>query len=159
MINYAKENVEFVGCPGCAYARGEFSLPCGIAYQNEFVVLSQDWELPIPGFMIVSSVRHAEKLEDLNKEEQIEVFSVIDKTIKILRKNGVCNRFNVLFEEKTDRHFHVWVMPRYEWMNELAGDVVDNIGVVLDYARNNLVTKDNIKEIKRVSDIVKAGFK
>ena len=34
MINYAKENIKFCGCPGCAYAKGEFSLPCGIAYQK-----------------------------------------------------------------------------------------------------------------------------
>lgn len=158
MINYAKENIKFCGCPGCAYAKGEFSLPCGIAYQNDLVVLSQDWELPIPGFMIVSTVRHAEKFEDLSKEEKEEVFSVVDKTIKILREYKVCDRFNVLFEEKENRHFHVWIMPRYKWMVELAGNIIDNLGEILDYAKENFGNEDTFNEIKRVSDLVKVGF-
>lgn len=33
MINYANENVNFKGCPGCAYANHEFDLPCGMAYE------------------------------------------------------------------------------------------------------------------------------
>lgn len=158
MVNYSNELIEFNGCPGCAYARGEFSLPCGIAYQNEMVVLSQDWELPIPGFMIVSTVKHAEKFEELSKEEQIEVYSVVDKTIKILRDNKVCDRFNVLFEEKQDRHFHVWIMPRYEWMRELVGDIIDNVGKILDYSKENFKNEETFKEIKRVSNLVKEGF-
>ena len=53
MINYANKKVEFTGCPGCAYANHKFELPCGMAYENERFTLSQDWELPIEGFMVV----------------------------------------------------------------------------------------------------------
>ena len=51
MKNYANETLEFKGCSGCAYANYEFSLPCSMAYEDVFVTLSQDWELPIPGFL------------------------------------------------------------------------------------------------------------
>lgn len=51
MIDYANNLIEFKGCPGCAYAKHEFSLPCKMAYENENFTLSQDWELPIPGFL------------------------------------------------------------------------------------------------------------
>jgi hypothetical protein len=57
MINYANKKVEFNGCPGCAYANHEFILPCGMAYENDKFTLSQDWELPIEGFFVVSSKR------------------------------------------------------------------------------------------------------
>ena len=53
MINYANEIVKFEGCPGCAYAKHEFVLPCGMAYEDELFTLSQDWELPIEGFMVL----------------------------------------------------------------------------------------------------------
>ncbi len=86
MINYANENVNFNGCPGCAYANHEFDLPCGMAYENNRFTLSQDWELPIPGFFVVSPKKCIEKFEQLNKEEKIEIFEIVDKTIKILRK-------------------------------------------------------------------------
>ena len=65
MISYANEEIKFNGCPGCAYAKHEFELPCGMAYENNDFTLSQDWELPILGFFIVSPKRHVEKFEEL----------------------------------------------------------------------------------------------
>ena len=54
MKNYANEEISYRGCPGCAYAKHEFELPCKMAYENDNFTLSQDWELPIEGFLIVS---------------------------------------------------------------------------------------------------------
>ena len=159
MINYAGEKVNFKGCPGCAYARGEFVLPCGIAYENDLLILSQDWELPIEGFMVVSPKRCVEKFAELTKEEQIGMMDVIDKTIKILRENNICDRFNIVFEEKENRHFHIWIMPRHKWMSDLVGDIIDHIGTVFQYAKEKFRTKDNIRTIKEISDFVKESFK
>ena len=61
MENYANQLIEFDGCPGCAYANHEFSLPCGMAYENERFNMSQDWELPIPGFMVLSPIKCVDK--------------------------------------------------------------------------------------------------
>ena len=55
--------------------------------------LSQDWELPIKGFFIVSPKRHIEKLSELTAEERNEMFYIVDKTVKILRDNNICDRF------------------------------------------------------------------
>lgn len=68
MKNYCEEEIEFVGCPGCAYSKHEFSLPCGMAYENENINMSQDWELPIPGFMVISPKKHVEKITELSDE-------------------------------------------------------------------------------------------
>lgn len=159
MINYANENVGFKGCPGCAYAKHEFVLPCGMAYENEKFTLSQDWELPIPGFFIVSPKKCIEKFEELNTEEKIEIFEIVDKTIKVLRKNNICDRFNVIFEEKENRHFHVWIMPRYNWMSELVGDIIDNVGEVFEYAKKNMRTTKNYNTIKEITELLKKEFK
>ena len=158
MINYAGEKVFFNGCPGCAYAKGEFNLPCGIAYENDLLVLSQDWELPIEGFMVVSPKRCVEKYEQLTAKEKMQMMEVVDKTIKILRRNNVCDRFNVLFEEKENRHFHIWIMPRHKWMSDLVGDIVDHIGDILEYAKENFRTEKTINQIKNISNIIKQNF-
>ncbi len=47
MLDYANNVINYNGCPACAYANHEFSIPCGIAYENEKYILSQDWVLPI----------------------------------------------------------------------------------------------------------------
>ena len=158
MINYANEIVNFKGCPSCAYVKKEFVLPCGLAYENDRFILSQDWKLPIKGFFIVSPKRHMETFSELTEEERIEIFRIVNKTIKILRLNNICDRFNVIFEEKTNTHFHIWIMPRYQWMEELVGNIRDNIGKIFEYAKINLRTSENYKQIKEITNIIKREF-
>lgn len=158
MINYANEKVEFAGCPGCSYAKGEFELPCGMAYENDRFTLSQDWELPIQGFFVISPRRCIEKFEELEVDERNEMFDIIDKTIKVLRQNGVCDRFNVIFEEKENRHFHVWIMPRHKWMKDMVGGITGKIDDVFEYAKSNMRNEENYKRINEISDVVRNAF-
>ena len=158
MISYENKEIEIKGCPGCAYAKHQFDLPCGIAYENERFILSQDWEVPILGFFIVSPKKHIEKLEELTKNERDEMFDIVDRTIKILRENGVCENFDVIFEERADRHLHVWIMPRHEWMMEICEDIIDNVGVVCEFAKKRFRTDEVYERIAEVSEIVREGF-
>lgn len=158
MISYNNKEIIFKGCPGCAYGKHEFNLECGMAYENERFTLSQDWELPIQGFLIVSPKRHIEKLCELTKDERNEMFEIVDKTVKILRDNKICERFDYIFEEKENRHLHVWILPRYNWMNKIANDIIDNIGIIFEYAKTNFRNDENYEEIKRISDIIKNNF-
>ncbi len=158
MINYLNEEIEFEGCPGCAYANHEFELPCGMAYEDEKFTLSQDWELPIQGFMVLSPKRCVDKFSKLTEEEKIEMFKIVDKTIKILRNNNICDNFNVIFEEKENRHFHIWIMPRQKWMKSIVDDIIDNIGKIFEYAKLNFRTEDNYLKIKEITEIIKREF-
>jgi diadenosine tetraphosphate (Ap4A) HIT family hydrolase len=155
---YTNDEIHFNGCPGCAYAKHEFELPCGLAYENDNFVLSQDWELPIDGFLIVSPKRHIEQLSELTDNERNEMFGIVNKTIKILRENNVCDRFEIIIEEKENRHLHVWIMPRHEWMIELVDSIIDNIGVILEYAKTNFRNKDVYEKINNTIKIVKENF-
>ena len=158
MISYNNKEIIFKGCPGCAYGKHEFNLECGMAYENDRFTLSQDWELPIQGFFIVSPKGHIEKLCELTKDERNEMFEIVDKTVKILRDNKICERFDYIFEEKENRHLHVWILPRYNWMNKIVNDIIDNIGIIFEYAKTNFRNDENYEEIKRISDIIKNNF-
>ena len=155
MINYANEEIYFDGCPACAYGKHEFELPCGMAYEDDVFTLSQDWELPIDGLYIVSPKRHIEKLSGLYDEERNEMFSIVDKTIRILRENNVCNRFEVIFEERENRHFHVLIMPIHSWMIELVGDKFINLETIFNYAKNNFRNKKVYDRINTVTNIIR----
>lgn len=155
MISYENKEIEIKGCPGCAYAKHQFDVPCGIAYENERFILSQDWEVPILGFFIVSPKKHIEKLEELTKNERDEMFDIVDKTIKILRENNICDRFDIIFEEREDKHSHVWIIPRYAWMNEICDRIIKNIGTILEYAKKNFRTRDVYEQINQITKIVK----
>ena len=159
MINYANEIVKYEGCPGCAYANHEFKLPCGMAYEDELFTLSQDWELPIEGFMVLSPKRCIEFFSELTEEERIKSFDLVNKTINILKENNICDRFNVIFEEKEGRHFHIWIMPRHKWMSDMFEDITDNIGEIFAYAKSNFHDQSIYNRIKEITNIVKDNIK
>lgn len=158
MINYTGEKVEVSGCPGCLYAEHKFSLPCGNAYENDKFILSQDFELPIQGFFVVSPKKHIETFGELTEAERIEIFEIVNKTIEILRKNNICDRFDVIFEEKKNRHFHIWIMPRHKWMQEIGGNIIDNIGKIFEYSKANMRTKENFDKINEINNIIRKEF-
>mgnify|MGYP003571525241 CR=1 FL=1 len=159
MISYANEEIKFNGCPGCAYARHKFELPCGMAYENANFTLSQDWELPIEGFLIVSPKKHIKKLSELTDNERNEMFCIVNQTINILREHNICDKFEIIFEEKENRHLHVWIMPRYEWMINLFGSIIENIGPVLEYAKTNFRNEKVYEKIDYITKIIKENFK
>lgn len=158
MINYANQEVKVDGCLGCAYANHQFSLPCGIAYENDRFTLSQDWELPIVGFMVISPKRCIHKFNELTSDERVEMFNIIDETIRVLKNNNVCDNFNVVFEEKYT-HFHVWIMPRHEWMNKLTDNIIGNLDMIFDYAIETFKTEEVFNMIQKVNDVLRSELK
>ena len=126
-----------------------------MAYENDLLTLSQDWELPIEGFFVVAPKRHVERFNELTSEERNKMYDIVDKTIKVLRDNNICDRFNVICEEKENVHFHIWIMPRHDWMVKLVGNVMGNIKVVFDYAKTNYRTKEVYENIDKINKIVR----
>ena len=158
MIDYSGKEICYNGCPGCAYAKHEFSLDCGIAYENDRFTLSHDWELPIYGFFVVCPKRHVEHLSDLSKDERDEMFDIVDNTIKILKSLNVCSEFNVVLEEMADKHLHTWIMPRHKVFNEKFGNIIHNIDKIFAYAIENWKTQENINNINHLTKLVRKEF-
>lgn len=158
-ISYSGSDIIFDECPACDFNNHLFSLDCGMAYEDEMFTLAQDWELPIPGFLVASPKRHVEKFSELSSEERAKIFEVVDKCINILRENKVCENFNVIFEEKDGIHFHIWIMPRHDWMIREFGNPTKRIDDVFKYAKNNLRTNENLEYINKVNDIVRNAMK
>ena len=79
MIIYGVEGKpqEIEGCIGCACASGEFDVFGGNLFETESFIVAQDCELPINGFMIVSTKRHITKMTELSEKEQIDLIKII----------------------------------------------------------------------------------
>ncbi len=142
-------------CLGCEIASKNLNPIGGILYQNDYFTVAQDFELPIEGFIIISSIKHYERLSDLSDEERINLIELINKTLKLLKKYKVADEYNVILEEKEGYHFHVWLMPRQKWMIEKFGKVLKNIKLIQEYAILNMKTKENIKKIEKICERLK----
>lgn len=102
-------------CLGCAVASGALINYAGTIYRNDYFNAHQDIEIALPGFVIVSSIRHVNSLMDLSAKEQNNFVWVVSAIRKAQHRCGLTNVY--LFQnEDTADHFHVWMFPIYEWM-------------------------------------------
>ena len=137
-----KEQKE-IDCIGCAIESGNTNPMKGTIIKTKFFDVHQDFEVPIPGFIIVTSRRHFLSISDFTEEEQIEFITLISKI-----RNGMKDVLNIeeayLFQNEDSRHhFHLWMFPRYDWM-EKFGRKIESVRPILKYAKENLKTKENL---------------
>lgn len=155
IVDMANKEWEINGCMSCEIADGNLVPFGGILYRTDNFAVMQDVELPINGFIVIASIRHLEKFTELTEDEQIELTKLINKTLNILRNNGVAEEFNIILEEKKNYHFHIWLMPRHKWMIEKFGKVLKNIKGIQEFAIENMKTKENLQDIMKTCELVK----
>ena len=137
-------------CIGCAIAKGDLQLPGGIIYDGKSIILGADPEIPIPGFLIITSKRHINSFSELSKEERIEIGDVLvaaEKSIKELCKNAEIT----LVQEERSSHFHIWIFPTYDLMIEKFGKGISKLRDISSYVR------ENASEAERAAVVEAAG--
>ena len=89
IIDLTGKEQELNGCMGCEVACGNLVPFGGVLYQDEQFVITQDVELPINGFIIISTVRHIEKFTELTDDERMNLTNLINKTLKERSNNNI----------------------------------------------------------------------
>ncbi len=125
-----------------------------ILFPNDSVIstrnfeVSQDWEVPILGFFILSPKRKMRSISEFNDDEAIEFIMLLREVRK--RMKDVLGIEDVYFfqNEDTEHNFHVWIFPRHKWM-ERFGRGISSVKPIMDYAKENMATDKVIKEIKK----------
>lgn len=108
--NFLGEEMVFYGCKSCAISNHEITnLIGGYIYDDGFVNITADPEVPIKGFMIVGIKPHVSKLTKLTSEQRMQIFEVINKLEFCLNELGE-NKV-IKFEDGYSTHWREWVIP------------------------------------------------
>lgn len=135
-----------VECLSCALSSGLIEPTGGVIVETKHFHVHQDVAYPIPGLVILASKRHFYCMDELTAEEQLEYIELICKIREAQRKLLGIEKVYYFYNEDTTHHFHLWMVPRYEWMYEF-GNSVESLRPVLLHARNNLNNEDNMKQV------------
>lgn len=138
-----------VTCIGCACTEAGKDVP-GYIIETELFHAHQDQEVPIPGFVILSTKRHIESISDFTDAEASEFIALARRIRQAQREVLDIENVYLIQEEDTVDHFHLWMLPRYGWMKdeEKFGRKVGSARNVLKYARENMKTPENIALVK-----------
>ncbi|WP_291569331.1 HIT family protein [Clostridium sp. UBA4548] len=144
-------------CMGCSVGNGDMLPPGGIIYDTKNFVLHQDPDVPLSGFLIVAAKKHIRSIEELTLEESTEFFQLVYKARVAMKKVCDINEITIIQEERSG-HLHLWLLPRYQWMNEKFGNSLSNIREIMSYTKENLKTESNLEEVLLVTEKLKVAF-
>ncbi len=134
-----------VHCVSCALQKGEIETVGGIISSSKYFQARQDYAVPIPGFIIISSSRHIQSFDNFTSEERIDFIEFLYAVRKKMRELLNIQIIYVIQEEDSN-HFHVWLFPRYHWMNQF-GKKIRSINTIMEWAQENLKTEDNLAQV------------
>jgi len=152
IVSIDNQSIE-TNCMGCSLSKKEINPYGGILYESKHFIASQDIEIPIPGFIIISSKRHVSSIVDFSPEELQDFNQVLIKIRKAI-KQADPNISITIIQKETRPHFHLWLFPKFDWMNSF-GDKLSGISDILEYSRKNLKTETNLKEISNINQKIK----
>lgn len=135
-----------VECLSCALTSGLIPSTGGVIYESNQFHVHQDVAYPIRGLVIIASKRHFYCMDELTDEEQIEYISLISKIRREQRSRLGIEKVYYFYNEDTTHHFHLWMIPRYEWMKAF-GNSVESLRPVLLHARNQMNNEENMKGV------------
>lgn len=145
-------------CIGCSIGNGEIIPPGEIIKSTENFVLHQDPEIPIKAFLIIASKKHIKSISELTCKESQELFDLVYRARMALKSIEDIKEVAIIQEERS-KHFHLWLLPRYEWMDEKYNNSLSTVREILSYAKENLKTKENITDILETLSIIRDHMK
>ncbi len=154
VTNIFGEEITFE-CMGCDIANHKLIPPGGYVYEDEFINVSADPEIPIIGFMVLGVNRHLKSINEMNSNERFKVIEILNKTIEIIKKLNIAKDVLIIQEEKAN-HFHIWIVPIHNWMNQFKKSVL-NIKDIISYAKDNF-NETNKNELLNTVDKIKKEF-
>lgn len=155
IINFEGETKN-IDCLGCARHKGEIEI--GDIVRSEYFDMHQDFEIPIPGFIIMSSKRHIQGVDEFTEDEQQDFIKYLCLLRSAQKKVLDIKTVYLIQEEDTSHHFHLWIFPRYDWMTEKFGTKIQSVRPIMEYARENFKTADNLKNVETAVKKLKHFF-
>jgi diadenosine tetraphosphate (Ap4A) HIT family hydrolase len=137
--------------------KDKYLFPNETVFIGRHFKISQDWEVPIPGFFIISSLRDIRSFADFEDQELNDFIFLLRKLRKGMKE--VLNIDDVYFfqNEDTKHGFHFWVFPRLPWM-ENFGRKIESVRPIMDYALKNHQDEENLATVKKYVQLLKDYF-
>ena len=141
-------------CIACEIGKGNIIPPSGIIKETENFFIQQDLETPLKGFLVIVSKKHLKSIAQLSLDELTDLTNLIYKSRLALNEIKDIKEVVIIQEERSN-HFHVWLFPRYDWMNDLFQNSLTDIRKIMQYAKLNMNNEKNIKEVLSTADLLR----
>ena len=99
-----------IDCMGCAISNLTMSVPGGIIRKTDHFCVHQDPLIPLPGFLVIASLRHIHSISEMSEAEYDE-FSALVRDTHFAIKEATEIEYLTIVQEESSIHFHLWFFP------------------------------------------------
>ena len=99
-----------IDCMGCAIGNGAMLVPGGIIQKTQYFCVIQDPAIPLPGFLVINSLRHFQSMVEMQEVEYTEFSNLLRATHQAIKKTTGVEYLTIVQEERSI-HFHLWFFP------------------------------------------------
>jgi diadenosine tetraphosphate (Ap4A) HIT family hydrolase len=119
--------------------------------KTRYFDIHQDWEVPVPGFFIISTNTPHRSIEEFSDDELFEFVLLV----RLLRRGmtKVLSIRDVYFfqNEDTEHGFHLWVFPRLGWM-EKFGRKIQSVRPIMEYAKEHMLSDKDFLLVREYAE-------
>jgi len=104
-----------IECMGCAISSRSMLVPGDFIQRTQYFGVHQDPLIPLPGFLVIASLRHIQSISQM-QESEYEEFSRLLRTTHRAIKEATQIKVLTIVQEESSPHFHLWYFP---WTQKL----------------------------------------
>lgn len=157
-----KQTRDFLGqewnfeCMGCAIANGSMSVPSGIIRKTDHFVVHQDPLIPLPGFLVIPSLRHIQSMAEMTECEYVEFAHLLKITHQAIKEMTKIEHLTIV-QEESSAHFHLWYFPWTNTVVEKYGQPsLSKIRDIMVDLRKQILTHLEWEELEKSINAIKA---
>jgi diadenosine tetraphosphate (Ap4A) HIT family hydrolase len=140
---------------GCAIADQTMLVPGGVIKRTQNFCVHQDPLIPIPGFLVIASLRHIRSISEMLESEYKEFSRIIKSTHQAI-KSSINVGFLTGIQEESSRHFHLWFFPWTQVIIDRYGQPsLSKIREIMAYYRKEHISKAEWIELERSIEKIK----
>jgi diadenosine tetraphosphate (Ap4A) HIT family hydrolase len=148
-----------IDCMGCAISNHSMLVPGGMIKRTEYFCVHQDPLIPIPGFLVIGSVRHIRSVSEMLQIEY-EEFSTLLKTTHQAIKEVAAIEYLTVIQEESSKHFHLWFFPWTQRVIEQYGTPsLTKIREIMAEYRRESIDKTEWVELEEMIKRIKTAIK
>jgi diadenosine tetraphosphate (Ap4A) HIT family hydrolase len=144
-----------IDCMGCAISNGSMLVPGGMIQKTQNFCVHQDPLIPLPGFLVIASVRHIRSISEMQEFEYEEFSTLVKATHQAIREATKVEYLTII-QEESSIHFHLWFFPWTESVTEQYGQpsLTKIREIMFDY-RKQAISKAEWMELRKSIEKIK----
>lgn len=128
-----------------------------LIYETENFTVYQDWEVPIPGFLVIGSKRDVNSILEFSRSEYKEFNDLVLFCRRKMKEILGIEKVYFFNSEDSETGFHYLLYSRYGWMDKF-GKKLKSMKPSMDYAEMKMVNSEKVREVRDVVEKMRIGF-